>query len=265
MENQARNRKQDVRTRAATPDPYNAYCRVPGCSRPARAGTADGLDRRYCRSHYDHFQSHGSLFKGSYKAKELNPYRQAALRWILDHEDDLWVKHTLQKMSVLYSRAGAHVEAFRLRGMSPRERAWAHWARLRKHIVDPRLPVAAWLAIEMILRDDQQPDLRKEYKRVQAAKIVHRMASGSHRKWTTHYTRNNDPTRTMEYAQELHVYPRPRGRVLRHIGKDLEEACELIVEYHLASIHISKKARDKNGRYDSSPYPDRRSARKRNS
>ena len=76
-----------------------------------------------------------------------------------------------------------HVEAFRLRGLPPQDRARAAWARLRKAGVDPRRPVAAWLAIEMLVRDDLQADQRNEFKRVQAAKLVHRMASGSHRRW----------------------------------------------------------------------------------
>lgn len=58
------------------------YCRVIHCGKPARAGTTDGLDERYCRAHADHDQRHGSPLKGSYTARELNPYRRAALAWM---------------------------------------------------------------------------------------------------------------------------------------------------------------------------------------
>jgi len=186
----------------------------------------------------------------------LNPYRQAALLWLLEHEDDRWVKHATDKVRGLYRRAGPHVEAFRLAGMKPRDRAWAHWARLRAHDVDPRLPVAAWLAVEMMLNDDPEADWRSEYKQVQAAKVVHRMASGSHRKWVREYSFG---TRT----EELHAYPRPRGRVLRYIGKDLEKACELLVDHHLADIHSFKNERDTFGNFNSSPYPKGWAARRR--
>lgn len=253
---QHQRRKQDVKNRASTSNTLFGLCRAMGCNRPARAATSDGLDMRYCRAHYEHHQRHGNPFKESYKAKELNPYRQAALLWLLEHEDEHWVKHAIDKVRGLYSRAGPHVEAFRLSGLKPRERAWAHWARLRTHDVDPRLPVAAWLAVEMILADDPEADWRGEYKRVQAAKVVHRMASGSHRKWVREYSFG---TR----IEELHVYPRPRGRVLRYIGKDLEQACELLVDHHLASIQAFKLERDGNGTFASSPYPRGWSARQR--
>ena len=253
---QRQRRKQDVKDRAATGSSIYGACRAIGCRRPARAATEDGLDTRYCRSHYEHHQRHGNPFKGSYAAKDLNPYRQAALVWLLDHDDDRWAKLSIEKLRGLYSRAGPHVEAFRLTGMTPRERAWTHWARLRTHDVDPRLPVAAWLAVEMILKDDPQADWRSEYRRVQAAKVVHRMASGSHRKWVREYSFGTQ-------TEELHVYPRPRGRVLRYIGSDMEEACELLVDHHIGDIHTFKKERGATGMFVSSPYPRGWSARRR--
>ena len=108
-----------------------SYCRVIHCGQPARAGTADGLDHLYCRHHADHYQRHGSPTKKSYPAKVLNPYRQAALVWIMGHEEDFWVKDAVGKVESLYRRSGPKVEAFRLTGLSPRERAKALWARLR--------------------------------------------------------------------------------------------------------------------------------------
>lgn len=248
-------RKQDVKERASNENTLFGLCRAIGCNRPARAATSDGLDMRYCRVHYEHHQRHGNPFKGSYKAKELNPYRQAALLWILQNEDDRWVKHAIEKMRGLYRRAGQHVEAFRLTGMKPRERAWAHWARLRVNEIDPRIPVAAWIAVEMVLMDDPEADWRSEYKLVQAAKVVHRLASGSHRKWVREYSFG-------KRTEELHVYPRPRGRVLRYIGSDLEQACELLSDHHLGNIHAFKKERDAVGAFESSPFPRGWSAKK---
>jgi hypothetical protein len=78
---------------------------------------------------------------------------------------------------------GAALEKFMGDADKPKERARAAWARLRKAEIDPRLPVAAWIAIEMIVRDDPQAVTTVEYKRVQAAKIIHRLVSGTHKRW----------------------------------------------------------------------------------
>jgi hypothetical protein len=56
-------------------------------------------------------------------------------------------------------------------------------------------------------------------------------------------------------TQELHAYPRPRGRVLRYIGEDLETESELLVDHHIADILEFKKERDSIGKFNSSPYP----------
>jgi len=224
-------RREDVKRRASTPDYHNQHCKVLDCSNPSRAGTTDGLSRKYCRSHYDHLQRHGSPFKPSYKAADINPHRKAALKWLKKNAEDRWVKHAVTAVHQLYQRAGPHVEAFRLRGMTPRERAWAAWARLRKAEIDPIKVVASWLAIELTIKHDPQPDWRNEFKRVQGAKLVHRLASGSHKKWMHEY---GDGSGT--WIEKLDKYPQSRGRVLRHIGEDLDKAFELLVDHHLDHI-----------------------------
>lgn len=236
-----RRRKQEVGQRASTPNTMYGYCRVIGCPNPARAGTQDGLDQRFCRSHYDFHQRHGSPYQGSYTARQLKLYRQAALEWLKDHEEDLWVRNAVEGVNGLYHRAGPVVEAFRLRGLSPRERAWAAWARLRRAEIDPRRPVAAWLAIEMAIADDRQAVQTNEFKRVQAAKLVHRMASGTHKRWEQLTFSSANGGRPKTRVVELHVYPRSRGRVLHHVGKDLEDAVELLVEHKLDRIQAILK------------------------
>lgn len=214
-------RKAEVKARATEPSAMFTRCRVMGCAKPARAGTGDGLDTRFCRSHADHYARHGSPYKPSYTAKEVAPYRKAAMAWLEMNEGDLYVRNAIDRVRTLYETAGPHIEAFRLRGLSPQARAKAAWARLRKANIDPRRAVAAWLAVEMIIQDDPQPDTKPEFKRVQAAKLVHKMASGTHKRW------DGAPGGT----KELHVFPRSRGRVLRHIGSDLEQAVELLVAH----------------------------------
>ena len=255
-ENSRLQRKKDVSSRAANSDHMYSYCRIIGCNKPARAGTTEGLDRMYCRAHADHYQRHGSPLKPSYKAETLNPYRQAALLWMVEHTDDFWVQDAIAKMRGLYASGGAFVEAFRLRGLKPQERAKAHWARLLHFKIDPMLPIAAFVAIEMVIMDDHQPDNSKEYKLVQAAKIVHRMASGTHKRWEQPSTNPRHLGMPMvTKVQALDWYPKSRGRVLRHIGADLERASELLVDHHLQDIQALKKQRDGQGAYTSSPYP----------
>ncbi|MES0119309.1 hypothetical protein NKK52_25475 [Mesorhizobium sp. C277A] len=178
------------------------------------------MDTRFCRSHADHYARHGSAYKPSYGAREINPYRASALAWLEANQSDTYVANAVDRVATLLRTSGPHIEAFRLRGLSPQERAKAAWARLRKAGVDPRRVVAAWLAVEMIIRDDPQAERKAEFKQVQAAKLIHKMASGTHKRWGEGAN-----------VKELHVYPRSRGRILRHVGEALEEACELLVEH----------------------------------
>lgn len=228
-----RERKNAVKARASEPSHMFSRCRVIGCGRPARAGTSDGLDTRFCRSHSDHHARHGSSYRRSYTATEMAPYRKTADAWLKANEGDQWVANAIDRVRTLYQAAGPHVEAFRLRGLSPQERAKAALARLRKAAVDPRKVVAAWLSVEMIIAADPQAERKVEFKRVQAAKLVHRMASGSHKRWGEGAN-----------VKELHVYPRSRGRVLRHIGEALEEACELLVEHRGEALPKPQTSQD---------------------
>jgi hypothetical protein len=193
------------------------------------------LNRLYCRKHEDHFQRHGSYVKGSYSGAELRPYRTAAERWIKGHASDHYVKGALVALEALL-RAGRSEEAFRLRGLSPAERARVAWGRLRAADVPAHRLLAAWLAVELRLADDPQPDWHPEYKVVQAAKVVHRLASGTHKRWE--HERNGGQI----HIVELHKYPASRGRILRHLGKALEQAAELVVAHHLAEIRSSLSA-----------------------
>lgn len=229
-------RKSEVKRRALEPSHMFKTCRVIGCKKTARAGTGDGLDTRFCRSHADHYARHGSPYRSSFKAAEINPYRRAAVEWLIANENDRLVKNAVQRVHGLYERAGPQVEAFRLRGMSPKDRAKAAWSRLRKHGVDPRVVVAAWLAVEAKTVADPRAEMKTEYKRVQAAKIVHRLASGSHKSW---------PQGTGK-ATELHVYPASRGNILRHVGEDLEQAVELLAEAYLK--HTTRPQEGASGR-----------------
>ncbi|MDO9632262.1 MAG: hypothetical protein Q7I92_10230, partial [Humidesulfovibrio sp.] len=126
-----------------------------------------------------------------------------------------------------------------------------------------RLVVAAWLAVEMLIQDDPQPVQGREYKHVQAAKVIHRMASGSHRRWVREVPSPVWPGQKQAQVQELHVYPRSRGRILRHLGQELESAVELLVEHHLSDVQAFKREQDAAGASGARPYPRTWAARRR--
>jgi len=215
-----RQRKADVKARAEQPNHMYGYCRVVHCGKPARAGTGDGLDMMFCRSHADHYSRHGSAYKASYTAKDLQPHRQEARKWLEANQDDPAVHRAVLGVRGLYQQAGPHVEAFRLRGLPPRDRARAAWARLRKANVEPVRVVEAWLTVEAMVAADPQPENNPEFKRVQVAKLIHRLASGTHKSWP----------KPGGGVQEMHVYPRSRGRVLRHMGNEAEEVAVPVIE-----------------------------------
>ena len=227
----------NVSKRALQPNHMFSYCRVIGCGQPARAGTTKGLDTRFCRKHADHYSRHGSPYKRSYTGKELTKYRKQVRTWLKENSEDRWVANALDRINGMYARSGPHVEAFRLAGMTPAERSRKAWARLREASVDPLRVLEAWLVVELAVRLDSQPDGSPEFKRVQGAKLLHRLASGSHKRWEREVPRriaNHFTTETV--VTELHKYPHSRGKILRYLGRDLEEACELVVSTHIGAL-----------------------------
>lgn len=209
-----RQRTEAVKAKALEPSHMFTRCRVVGCDKPARAGTSDGLDTRFCRSHAEHYSRHGSPYKGSYSASELRPHRKAAQLWLTENADNARVQNAITRVETKYRSAGPHIEAFRLRGLSPEERAKAAWARLREADVDPRKVLEAWITIMLTVRNDPKAEIKAEFQEVQVAKLVHRLVSGTHKRWSS--------------GQELHKYPRSRGRVLRHLGQQITACCELL-------------------------------------
>lgn len=215
-------RKTDIRRRLAEGADEHRKCAIVGCLHPTTASRGSGLNRLYCRRHEEHHERHGSYLKSSYSAAQLSPHRAAALRTLREHHKDPRVIRARLGIEALYASAGAAVDAFRLRGLSPEDRARAAWARLRQTKMDPLVPLAGWLALSAVIRDDPQPDRRNEFRIVQAGKLVHRLAGGSHRRWE-----RERPGGAVEVV-ELHRYPASRGRVLRHLGERLDRAAEML-------------------------------------
>jgi hypothetical protein len=172
----------------------------------------------YCRRHVDAYRRHGSYIKRSYGAAELRPYRLRAAAWIEQRKGEPAVTEALNEVSKLFRRAGPKVEAFRLAGKRPADRANALWAALRERGVDPVDVVACPLAVTMRINNDLQPDRHDEFRDVQVAKLLHRMAGGSHQRW------ENERPGGRTALIEFHKHPNSRGRVLRVVGQQATQA-----------------------------------------
>ena len=72
---------------------------------------------------------------------------------------------------------------------------------------------------------------------MQVAKAAHRLASGTHRHWD--FPLDNGGTAPLAF----HAYPRSSGRVLRVIGKAIEEACEVVTGRDLQALRDLKRER----------------------
>jgi hypothetical protein len=77
---------------------------------------------------------------------------------------------------------------------------------------------------------------------VQTAKLVHRLASGTHKVWLV----------TPGDATEMYVYPASRGRLLRNLGKTLQRGVELLCDRavrdilgEVISVRVPDRSRDR--------------------
>lgn len=215
-------RLEALRKRLANPEDAYERCRAFPCPNRTTADRGEGLSRLYCRKHVEHYRRHGSYVKSSYGAGELRPYRKIAVDWLQANQGYPSVQWALAGVESIYRSAGRPVEAFRLAGKCPKERARAIWAKLRHRQVQPTEVVAVWLAVQMRLRDDPQPDRHEEFQIVQVAKLLHRLAGGTHKRWEV------EGAGAQVEVKELHKHPVSRGLVLRVLGKDLKTICEKI-------------------------------------
>lgn len=225
MNSRRQSRREDIQRRIKTAPPEHKHCIVLDCASPTRASSGDGFDQRLCRRHAEHLSTHGSAFRKSYTAKELAPGRTKAKDWLKSNADSQACNMARERVRILYRTAGPLVPTYRLKGMPPKERSRKAWARLREALIAPERILEAWLAVSATIATDGEADTRLEFRRVQAAKIVHRLASGTHKVWRTPVSGGREVT------ERLDVYPRSRGRVLRHLGDDIERACETLPDF----------------------------------
>lgn len=201
---------------------------VPNCERRTMLMSGKGLSGRYCKLHIQFKARHGSMWHPSYSAGELRPFLRAANSYInprLNPADPAFVNPSLKNAvdrlafmieSALYERASS------LRGLPAATRAEIAFGRFRKRGVKPETLLARTLAVCALIADDPRADKTPEFRHVQIGKSSHHLASGYHRVWSE--------------RSSLHVFARSTGRVLRILGKWLEERCAGAIEEHLEGI-----------------------------
>jgi hypothetical protein len=213
-------------------------CTILGCGRPTMRAEGSGLAAFQCRKHVEHKARHGSHWHGTYTARELKPYVATATSFVhVRAKSDPFIKEAIRVITSLLEEAGPTEIATRLKGMPANKRARVALARLREASIGPERFVAMVLAVTALIEEDPGSHRVKEFRQVQIAKALHRLASGYHRVWE-HQDHNGRRQRI-----ELHAFPRSSGPVLRLIGKAIEEPCEWVVDKHLSAVLALKVQR----------------------
>lgn len=217
--------------RCSIPDPVTGRA----CGRPTMRAAGVGLASHFCRRHVEHRARHGSHWHGTYSAAQLKPYQAAATSYLrLWAPNDRFIGAAIDAIRTKLAEAGEVEIATRLRGLSADKRAKIALARLRVAGVPAERIVSIVLAVSALIQEDPASHRTKEFRTVQICKAVHRLASGTHKVWEL------EDHQGRKGRTEFHAYPRSSGRVLRMMGRMLEEPCEWVVEKHLAAVLAHK-------------------------
>lgn len=190
-------------------------CSAFGCNLPTQRAAGKGYSETYCRKHVDFKRRHGSSWRKSLTAPQLKPFMERARRWLKHNASDHRVDLGLKAIENLLATAGSAETAYNLRGLSATKRSRVALARLRDASIPPEEILKRSLAVITCCEEEEIAD--PEYRRVQLAKAVHRLASGT--------DISND------YWKFPRKYPRPEGRIMRILGAWLEDIA-LVVKDH---------------------------------
>lgn len=218
-------------------DGSSAHCSVPGCRRLTALATGAGRAPFHCRYHVQRKSRHGSHWHGTYRASELRPYLAAAQGWLDVNRNATDALAAIAEMNHCLAGAGRPEVAMSLRGQNAATRARVAFARLREAEVPASRLVAIHLAVVALIEDDFGSHRTREFQLVQAAKAVHRLASGTHRRWLMWNPAGQD------ISVEIHAYPRSSGLVLRKMGEALAKAADPLASLALGEIIRLKTAR----------------------
>jgi hypothetical protein len=189
-----------------------------------------GLADCHCQYHVQRRARHGSHWCPSIKATDLKPYLKAAHRWISEQRDAIAVAYPLIGLQGLMDGAGKAERAQDIKRLPAARRARIAFARLREAGIKPERLLAIHMAVAALIEDDRDSHRVPEYRTVQTAKAVHRLASGTHSRWD--FPLANGSTAPLI----IHNYPRSSGRVLRVIGHELDEICRDVTQDALDAV-----------------------------
>lgn len=212
-------------------------CAVPDCLRPTMASSGVGLAKAHCRYHVQFRARHGSHWCPSYRASDLRPYVQAAALWLRLHRTAPIVVAAIRALDGLLARAGWPEPARNIRRWPAKARAKVAFARLREAGIKPERLLAINMGMRALIEDDRGSHRTEEFRQVQVAKAVHRLASGTHRRWDFPLPDG----RTSFFAD--HTYPKSSGLVLRVIGREIGDICGTATEVGLEAVRRLKTER----------------------
>ena len=194
-------------------------CTLPGCVRLSQKSAGNGYSKRYCKQHVEFHRRHGSYWHRSLTAAQLAPFMRPARTWLKERRMDSRVKSATLAIDGLLQGAGRYENAYTIKGKPPEERAQYALARLRKAEIDPAIILERIVAVTACCESRGIDERQREYRHVQLAKSVHRLASG------THKTTSGFPLPVK--------YPRSEGQVLRHLGKWLDDIASFTLDNHV--------------------------------
>ena len=212
-------------------------CTIPDCGRPTMRSAGVGLAEYHCRYHVQYHARHGSHWCPTYKAADLKPYLATSTEWISEHREEPTVAHALMALRGLLHAAGQPLPAQDIKSRTAAFRARVAFARLRDAGVTAERLLAIHMGVAALVEDDLGSHRVPEFRIVQTAKAVHRLASGTHR--VSEWPLDDGSVTSLEF----HAYPKSSGRVLRAIGGLLDEICAGVTERQIQAIRDLKFAR----------------------
>jgi len=212
-------------------------CVIPGCGRQIRRATPPSITLCYCNYHVQFRARHGSHWYPTYKAADLRPYLTVAAEWIEEHRAEAFVSYPLVGLRGLLDGAGRVEPAMDIKRRPAAFRARVAFARLREAGVKPERLMAIHMAVAALIEDDRGSHRVTEFRLVQTAKAVHRLASGTHPQWE--WPMRDGTVRPLNF----HAYPKSSGLVLRVIGREIDEICGEVTERALEAVLAARLAK----------------------
>ena len=160
-------------------------CARPFCGRLSMVAAGVGFDMNLCEYHREKVARHGHPEVPSIQGTELRPYLVTAKSRI---KAELSLRQypppiRPHRDQCPYADCGQSPRADEIKHWSAEQKATAAFARLREAEVGAERILAAHMGIVAILADDTWAPREVDYKLTQTGKAVHRLASGTHRRY----------------------------------------------------------------------------------